>query len=83
MPNNADDPVRLPTLLAELRDDGFAPFPYRRLAEAARDGIVPARLRNGQWYARRADKARIAAAMGMKRTPAPTRRQSAQSVSAA
>ena len=73
MPKNDD--IRLPALIAEMRDEGFAPFPYRKISEGARDGLFPAVLRNGQWYARRADKVRIADALGMKRAAAPARRQ--------
>jgi hypothetical protein len=74
MTTTDDDHVRLPALLVELREDGYDTGPYRAFAEAARDGLYPARLRNNQWYAKRADKARIAAAMGMRRT-APTKQR--------
>lgn len=68
MPDNNDDLVRLPMLYVELRDDGYEPkIPYRRFAEAARDGLYRATLHRGQWYGRRSDRHEIATAMGMRK----------------
>ena len=77
-----DDEIRLPALLAELRDEGYETPGYRSFQEAARDGRFSATLRNGLWYGNRKNKHPIALAMRMKRLP-PSRSRQRRSVTEA
>jgi len=43
-------PIRLTSLPAIIRDEGFIPIDYRLIRDAAVNGVIPAHQRRGIWH---------------------------------